>query len=350
MKFIFDYDYLKNKGKYIPDDVKEYTYPDVKYQQYKFKFATSTIFNEDCFVKLSAKAKSMMYYYMLKYKQDIIFMQDSREYLRDNNNPYKYNNVIANNELNSEYPDNLYQRIRMVLENLINYNPTPGKSIHFGKTSDEMSKRLDIVWLFMPGNDDIKEAWEMYQFLLSADYLKIHNDDRSADSSHAVLTEKAWNYIIPKKEVIAKNIFIAMSYSGTAELIFYEKAVKEAISKCGYTPMIIRDKEHIDYIPLEIEHEISHSAALIADLTEQNNGVYYEAGLARGKGIPVIFTCNKPENERSLEEALGKNSTGSGKIHFDVAQINTIFWQHDDQKLDELKDRLIRRIKSILDK
>ena len=96
--------------------------------------------------------------------------------------------------------------------------------------------------------------------------------------------------------------------------------------------------------------EISHSAALIADLTEQNNGVYYEAGLARGKGIPVIFTCNKPENERSLEEALGKNSTGSGKIHFDVAQINTIFWQHDDQKLDELKDRLIRRIKSILDK
>lgn len=179
--------------------------------------------------------------------------------------------------------------------------------------------------------------------------MKIHNGGSSTDSSCAILTEKAWNYIIPKKEVPSKNIFIAMSYSGTAELNFYEKAVKEAINKCGYTPMIIRDKEHIDYIPLEIEYEISHSAALIADLTEQNNGVYYEAGLAKGKNIPVIFTCNKPEIEGSLEEAPGKNSTGSGKIHFDVAQINTIFWQHDEQKTDELKDRLIRRIKSILD-
>lgn len=354
MKFIFDYDYLKNKGKYIPDDVKEYTYPDVKYQQYKFKFATSTIFNEDCFVKLSAKAKSMMYYYMLKYKQDIIFMQDPREYLRYNNNPYKYNNVITYNELDLEYPGNPYQRISMVLENLVNYNPTLGKSIRFGKTSDEMSEKPDIVWLFMPGNDDIKEAWEMYQFLLSADYLKIHNGGSSTDSSCAILTEKAWNYIIPKKEAPSKNIFIAMSYSGTAELNFYEKAVKEAISKCGYTPMIIRDKEHIDYIPLEIEYEISHSSALIADLTEQNNGVYYEAGLARGKGIPVIFTCNKTENEGNLEKkdkkSTTENRTGSGKIHFDVAQINTIFWQHDEQKTGELKDRLIRRIKSILDK
>lgn len=347
MKFIFDYDYLESTGEYIPDDVKKYNYA-IPYQC-NFTFATSSAFNK-CFKKASAKAKSMMYYYMLKYKKDIIFLQDSQEYLRDNNNPYKYNNVIANNELNSEFPDNPYQRMSMVLENLVNYNPTLGKSICFGKTSDEMSKRPDIVWLFMPGNDDIKEAWEMYQFLLSADYLKIHNGGSSTDSSCAILTEKAWNYIIPKKEAPSKNIFIAMSYSGTAELNFYEKAVKEAINKCGYTPMIIRDKEHIDYIPLEIEYEISHSSALIADLTGQNNGVYYEAGLAKGKNIPVIFTCNKPEIEGSLEEAPGKNSTGSGKIHFDVAQINTIFWQYNEQKFGELKDRLIRRIKSILDK
>ena len=111
----------------------------------------------------------------------------------------------------------------------------------------------------------------------------------------------------------------------------YETAVKNAISECGYEPMIIKDKEHNEYIPMEIGYEIATSAALIGDLTEQNNGVYFEAGYARGNHIPVILTCREGE-----------------KCHFDVSQYNTIFWKIDHAGMDELKKRLMRRIKATL--
>ena len=128
-----------------------------------------------------------------------------------------------------------------------------------------------------------------------------------------------------------------MSYNETHEsLKEYEDVVKDAISKCGYEPMIIKDKEHSGYIPLEIEYEISTSLALIADLTEQNNGVYFETGYARGKKVPVILTCEKNENK------------DSEKIHFDVAQINTIFWELKEDNLEELKKALERRILATL--
>lgn len=113
----------------------------------------------------------------------------------------------------------------------------------------------------------------------------------------------------------------------------YEDVVKGAIADCGYEPMIIKDKEHNEYIPSEIEYEISTSVAVIGDLTGENNGVYYETGYARGENIPVIFTCKKEDGENE-------------NIHFDIRQINTIFWQY--KHMDELGKRLIRRIKATL--
>ena len=54
-------------------------------------------------------------------------------------------------------------------------------------------------------------------------------------------------------------------------------------------------------------------------------GVYYEAGFARGLGIPVISTCR--EDER-------------GKLHFDTRQYNHIFWKAPADLADQLHDRV----------
>ena len=105
-----------------------------------------------------------------------------------------------------------------------------------------------------------------------------------------------------------------------------EKSIKSAIIKAGYIPIIIKDKEHNHSIPEEISYEIKHSAFVVADMTLQNNGAYYEAGLAKGLGKDVIFTCAKKDFDN---------------LHFDTKQINTIPW--DD--LSKFEDDLYKRIK-----
>jgi len=45
-------------------------------------------------------------------------------------------------------------------------------------------------------------------------------------------------------------------------------------------------------------------------------GVYLEAGYAKGLGKQVIFTCHD-------------NQVSRDRVHFDVKQVNTIFWKVD---------------------
>lgn len=298
----------------------------------RINFSMTYEFEDDCLPNLSAKQKSMMYYYILKYKTNIVFYQ-----AKEKNYSKEGERHIYYEDLEKEYPNTISQRILMVLENLANYSRYIGKAFRVGKNQENMENYLQVPWLFMPENDEIDVAWGMYQLLLVGDYLRIVNDSTSNDSSQVILTEKAWKLITRDIEKKGNKIFIAMSYNEKHEsLKEYEDVVKAAISKCGYEPMIIKDKEHSGYIPLEIEYEISTSLALIADLTEQNNGVYFETGYARGKKVPVILTCEKNENK------------DSEKIHFDVAQINTIFWELKEDNLEELKKALERRILATL--
>lgn len=120
-----------------------------------------------------------------------------------------------------------------------------------------------------------------------------------------------------------KKVFIAMSFDDSMKEA--RKAIINAVQSCGYVSMLIDIKEHNNQIVPEIYKEISDSEFIIADLTGQRGGVYYEAGYAVAKDKSLILCCKKGENP-----------------HFDVAQINTIFWK-DAQ---DLKERLIKRIKA----
>lgn len=120
-----------------------------------------------------------------------------------------------------------------------------------------------------------------------------------------------------------KKVFIAMSFDNSMKLA--RDAIIDAIQSCGYVSMLIDIKEHNNQIVPEIYKEISDSEFVVADLTGQRGGVYYEAGYAVAKDKELILCCKQGENP-----------------HFDVAQINTIFWK-DEQ---DLKERLINRIKA----
>lgn len=124
---------------------------------------------------------------------------------------------------------------------------------------------------------------------------------------------------------LKKSVFIAMSFS--EDMKSAREEIKRAIEDFDYLPILIDEKEHSNFIVPEIINEIEKCEFLIADYTENKNGVYYEAGIGKGLKKIVIHTCKDTEKDRE-------------KLHFDIKDINTIFWKNTE----ELYERLIRRI------
>lgn len=74
---------------------------------------------------------------------------------------------------------------------------------------------------------------------------------------------------------------------------------------------------------------------MIADLTHQNRGAYWEAGFAEGLGKPVIYTCRK--------DVFEDKTKGT---HFDTNHHLTVVWEPDN--LDDAVERLKATIRATL--
>jgi nucleoside 2-deoxyribosyltransferase len=122
--------------------------------------------------------------------------------------------------------------------------------------------------------------------------------------------------------------FVAMWFdASTADA--WEHGLRKGIADVGYRPLRIDKAEHINKICDEIIVQIKRSRFLVADYTGHRAGVYYEAGFAAGRELPVILTCKKSEID---------------KLHFDVRQFNCIDWETPA----ELASRLEARIGAVL--
>jgi nucleoside 2-deoxyribosyltransferase len=139
-----------------------------------------------------------------------------------------------------------------------------------------------------------------------------------------IIKEKGWIEIEKTiKRNRKKQVFIAMKFKDMDNIY---NAIYQAVEDAQFIPLRIDKKEHINQISNEIQYEISQSGLIVADVTEQNQGVYFEAGYAIGLNIPVIWTCREDE---------------ISKIHFDTRQYNTIFWKDENDLYEKLKKRII---------
>lgn len=128
------------------------------------------------------------------------------------------------------------------------------------------------------------------------------------------------------------QIFVAMMFSADMASI-YENGYKKVIQSLNYAAMRIDEKEYTGSIINEITSEITDSVALIADLTGNRGGVYYEAGIARGlqlcnHPIKLILTCRK--------EFFDKE-----KVHFDVSGDNILLYDNLDDLVKKLESRIV---------
>lgn len=131
------------------------------------------------------------------------------------------------------------------------------------------------------------------------------------------------------------QIFIAMKFSEDTN-IYYESAYKPVIQSMNYAAMRIDEKEYTGSIIGEIQQEITDSVALIADLTGNRGGVYYEAGIARG-----LQLCNHPiKLLLTCEHKFFDNE----KVHFDVSGDNILLYD----SVEDLKMKLKTRLEAIL--
>lgn len=131
------------------------------------------------------------------------------------------------------------------------------------------------------------------------------------------------------------QIFVAMMFSEETDRV-YSDVYEPVIQSLNYSAMRIDKKEFLGSIINEITSEITDSVALIADLTGNRGGVYYEAGIAKGlqmcnHPIKLVLTCHKTffDNEG---------------VHFDLKGDNIIIYNDDN----ELKERLNNRLTVLL--
>lgn len=126
----------------------------------------------------------------------------------------------------------------------------------------------------------------------------------------------------------SKNVFAAFYFKELKEI--FDNDVKEIVEELGlnYTRVSSSTTDTNKTINDEIIGKIKSSKILIADFTGQRNSVYFEAGLAMGLNIPVIWTCKKEEVEN---------------LSFDTRQYPHILWETKE----DLKEQLRNRIKTI---
>jgi hypothetical protein len=125
------------------------------------------------------------------------------------------------------------------------------------------------------------------------------------------------------------DVFVAMKFGDEFLDKAYHEGMAPAIRDCGYVPLQMAFLEHNNNIMDEMLGCIRRSRFLLADLTYQNQNVYFEAGFAQGLGIPVIYTCH----EKSVND-----------IMFDTQHTNQIRWREVAELRVKLKNRILATI------
>lgn len=141
------------------------------------------------------------------------------------------------------------------------------------------------------------------------------------------LLVKGWERIAQLRKVRSesKQVFVAMKFGDPELDKVFDDAILPAVEICGYHAYRIDKDQHNDKICDKIIAEIKQSAFLIADFSGHRGGVYFEAGFAKGLGIPVIWTCREDDFDN---------------LHFDTRQFNHIKWSCEKVFRDLLVDRI----------
>lgn len=172
------------------------------------------------------------------------------------------------------------------------------------------------------------EVQYMLNYLQSEGYIEWVPGGAGDDGEAISLTPKGYARIetLQKNTAYGRNVLVAMKFGD--DTIPLREAIRKGITDAGYVAIFIDEVQHNDFITPELLKHIRESKFVVVDLTHQNNGAYFEEGYAMGLGKQIIQLCQKDQ-----------------RLHFDIAQKNTIMWGTEE----DIPERLKNRIKATID-
>ncbi len=143
--------------------------------------------------------------------------------------------------------------------------------------------------------------------------------------AHVTLSFEGWDYYekLRRGGATYRKGFIAMKFGDAMLDKLLAEVLKPCTKQAGFELLRLDDTPKAGLIDDRLRVEIQSSDFLVADLTHDNPGAYWEAGYAEGLGKPVIYICEKEKFEIA-------------KTHFDTNHHLTIVWDKDNlQKAGE---------------
>lgn len=289
-----------------------------------------------CYKKDSTKIKSECRYHTVRDKE---WCDKYRKEVKDGKNiegqPVHMDETIVENW----YPKTFSERVDNILLYIANHTQHIGQPLQL--SANQLLNMLFVdkqildenvfsetrgQWIERTPDEFIPEANYMLRFLKEKKYVEA-DKFLGMDNFSVVLTPEGYARVdeLQKYSANGRNVLVAMSFKNTQKL---REAIRKGIADAGYNAIFIDEVQHNDFITPELLKYIKDSKFVVADLTDKNNGAYFEEGYAMGLGKPVIQLCRQDEN-----------------LHFDIAQKNTIFWETEDV----IPQKLCNRIKATIE-
>jgi len=234
--------------------------------------------------------------------------------------------LIDVDELLTRWPRTVPERLDRTLCNLATLSPTGGHLVEL--TSD------GVVSLAF--GQTLGEALFNVRCLVERGYL----DDSASEprATRVKLTADGWERFekLTKGSSPDNAVFVAMWFGvrekdnegdRTEEEMrrVYDEGIKLAVEDAGYHAIRVDEVEHNEWIMDQVLGLTRLAPFVVADFTGHRNGVYFEAGFARGLGKTVIQTCEEADLD---------------KAHFDTRQLNHVLWTTPE----ELREKLYHHI------
>jgi len=151
--------------------------------------------------------------------------------------------------------------------------------------------------------------------------------ERDSSGAGFIVTGAGWSLVEelrPRNPARSNQAFVAMSFASELDDL-YEGAIRGALDEVGWRAWRADREKFEEKICDRVVLEIRRSGLMIVECTGHRPNVYFEAGLAMGLGMPLIWCAR--------EDAMPG-------LAFDVRQYPHIVWSDADELRDKLQDRV----------
>lgn len=159
---------------------------------------------------------------------------------------------------------------------------------------------------------------QVIRHLVKQDLIEVDMRDNGLYAAHTTLSVDGWAYYekLRRNNPQSRVAFMAMQYGNQDLDRLVKDFFKPAVAKTGFDLRRLDEKQRAGLIDDRLRVEIRNARFMIADLTDDNEGAYWEAGFAEGLNKPVIFICEKAKFKEK-------------KTHFDTNHHLTVQWDKD---------------------